>query len=682
MYMIQEKIMKIYQECFKSAGIFCFGVGILGLLTGCPPSESSPTTVTAPTWSQNLTVSSGAKGQFKVIEGTAAGADPLIIEYYWAGPGVDPPPSGEQAASSDDWLEAGWRKIESFGEPVVGLKTGGEYTVYAVAKNSAGFKRTYAKVTVGKPVGPEKWSTEPAVDQAALGRGQLLVTAGAVEGKGGEQLDPAADIRYYYAPSPANPPAEDKDQETDWTNSGWTSFTGGVQLTLPAKDYVVYATVSNNGGFLRFNFKDTAVTVPVRQPEWVTDPVVETDANPGAFTLIDGGMLGGNPFPQEVKYYYALEETRPIDKDIGDSDKWTTSPKRWKEITPENTVTNVSPASMNYHLYGVARNSEGTVLSNKVTFTVKGFSGWENVNSDNDSKDPSLSDAAVLEYDGDILIVGGTAGNTKQDTIWRGKFETTSSKWKWSALTNKMPHGISNHSAVKDENSNIFIIGGQLNSNTSSNQVWKGTPENDDFTWTTENDDLEWTEDRWPGRWGANVVYHEGSMYLMGGADTTIAYNDVWKSANGRNWTNLTLAANWTTRRDAATVSYDGRLWLLGGLSNNTERVNDVWHSAGSDADETGIVWERATNRAAWDDRDKLIAISFKDRIWLMGGRESSANNYLDVWYSADGVTWEESTKIKRGSFAQIDGAVVLDDTRVILRDNKSRKMVQASWIE
>ncbi len=671
----KDGVLKKYKQHFKSAGALSLGLFILWVLTGCPGSPSPPV-ITAPIWNRAPEISSAAKGQFTVKAGEAVGTAPLVLSYYWAGPGVEPPPLGGQAAPMSDWTDAGWIKLESFDEPITELKIGGQYTVYGVAKNSGGFKRTSASTTVGEPVGPKDWSKEPAIDQTALSHGQLLITAGAVQGDGGAALDPAADIRYYYAAVGTNLP--DKDRDADWTGVGWIPIAADVELTPVPGDYAVHAVVSNNGGALRHDLGSAQVSA--NNPMWLTMPQVETSDLPGVFTLTDGGTVGGNPYPDDLSYYYAVDDYPPTGDDIANPDSWTNSPKKWKKIEVGETATGLVPASREYKLYGVAKNTDGAAaaLSGEIKFLVKGFSGWDNENSD--SKESQLSEAAILGYNEDILILGGDKSGTYQTKIWRGKFQN--SRWEWTSLDTGMTKGIAAPSALKDEGGNIYIIGGKFSGTEFSDKVWKGVPSGDSFTWTELTDDANWSEGRWTARWGASVAYHDGTMYLMGGTDQDgNTYNDVWKSLDGRNWTELTSAAEWSIRRNSAAVSHDGRLWMLGGLKGGSARVNDVWYSTGSGEEEVGVSWVQATEEAEWSDRDELTAVSFKNRIWVMGGRESSSSTYLDVWHSEDGISWEKAEDVGLSGFKSINGAVVFDDS-VVLRDNSAKQMAGASWIE
>jgi serine/threonine protein kinase len=62
-------------------------------------------------------------------------------------------------------------------------------------------------------------------------------------------------------------------------------------------------------------------------------------------------------------------------------------------------------------------------------------------------------------------------------------------------------------------------------------------------------------------------------------ADGSTMLNDVWKSPNGINWTEMTSSAQWDERYIHSSVVHNNTMWVLGGWSGNTIRWNDAWSS-------------------------------------------------------------------------------------------------------
>jgi hypothetical protein len=73
-------------------------------------------------------------------------------------------------------------------------------------------------------------------------------------------------------------------------------------------------------------------------------------------------------------------------------------------------------------------------------------------------------------------------------------------------------------------------------------------------------------------------VVFDGKMWVLGGdrifEGPSIAYNDVWCSSDGVNWTESDNNADWSARGGHASVVHDGKMWVLGGGDKN-----DVWYT-------------------------------------------------------------------------------------------------------
>ena len=89
-------------------------------------------------------------------------------------------------------------------------------------------------------------------------------------------------------------------------------------------------------------------------------------------------------------------------------------------------------------------------------------------------------------------------------------------------------------------------------------------------------------------------------MWILGGTenyyfgDDKSLKNDVWSSADGKEWTQETANAPWSPRAYHAAVVHDGKIWVLGGGNYvpKYQALNDVWCSA------DGVHWEQVTDHA------------------------------------------------------------------------------------
>lgn len=130
---------------------------------------------------------------------------------------------------------------------------------------------------------------------------------------------------------------------------------------------------------------------------------------------------------------------------------------------------------------------------------------------------------------------------------------------------------------------------------------------------------------------------------VIGGPPTRVYFNDVWKSSDGRHWTRLTRHAPWAPRAGAVAVTKGSFIYLLGGEDgflcdpNRPDRCppyfNDVWRSA------DGVHWEQVTASAGWSPRPGHQCVVILHRFVCFGGF-GLPTNPVDMWVSRTGATW------------------------------------------
>ena len=170
----------------------------------------------------------------------------------------------------------------------------------------------------------------------------------------------------------------------------------------------------------------------------------------------------------------------------------------------------------------------------------------------------------------------------------------------------------------------IFVLGGR-----SLSDVWLSA---DGKNWRRETDAAEWE-----GRNSHQAVSHNGRLYVLGGLNyNENRLNDVWSSAEGKNWS--LDDAEWVRRWGHQALSHNGRLYVLGGYAGRfSNPLNDVWSSA------DGKNWSLEDN-AEWPRRSLHQALSHNGRLYVLGGIDNSFNYLNDVWSSADGKNWSRET--------------------------------------
>jgi hypothetical protein len=102
------------------------------------------------------------------------------------------------------------------------------------------------------------------------------------------------------------------------------------------------------------------------------------------------------------------------------------------------------------------------------------------------------------------------------------------------------------------------------------------------------------------------VTVFRDAMYLTGGyhINSHETESEVWISTDGLNWEKR--IPEWSSRHGHISLSYKGRLWVIGGWHEIPEQrinhgVNDTWFT------EDGLKWFKTTTDGPWTGLDGKI---------------------------------------------------------------------------
>ncbi|MBI2300537.1 MAG: galactose oxidase [Armatimonadetes bacterium] len=247
---------------------------------------------------------------------------------------------------------------------------------------------------------------------------------------------------------------------------------------------------------------------------------------------------------------------------------------------------------------------------------------------------PARDSQGEFVFDNHLWILGGwfTPQTPNPRDVWKSP-----DGLRWTRTVETAPWEHSDLSAAMPFRGRMWFMGGRkLPGAENSNKVWSSA---DGAEWTLETDRPGWCPRVSP----SFAVFRE-RMWVMGGTENFYDDNDqtlkddVWSTADGRDWRLEAEHAGWPKRTHAQAVVFDGKLWITGGGRWQPETVplNDVWCT------EDGVNWVQVTPAAAWDPRIWFSLVVYRGRMWVLGGWSRTHGNFGDVWYSRDGRDWIE----------------------------------------
>ena len=234
-------------------------------------------------------------------------------------------------------------------------------------------------------------------------------------------------------------------------------------------------------------------------------------------------------------------------------------------------------------------------------------------------------------------VCGGTGGFGVTEAAQAPRFD-------WVQATPKAAWQARDSSGEVVFRDRLWLLGGWFDSfQPAPRDVWSSA---DGADWTCVTPEAPWKHSDLP-----MTVTHNDRMWILGGwyngrLPGHESGSEVWSSSDGLNWERKADRPGWSARLAAGVVSFKGRMWILGGTENyyfgdRARLKNDVWSSV------DGKTWKLETEHAGWSPRAYHQAVAHAGRIWVMGG-----GNYVpeyealnDVWSSEDGVHWERATE-------------------------------------
>ncbi len=126
----------------------------------------------------------------------------------------------------------------------------------------------------------------------------------------------------------------------------------------------------------------------------------------------------------------------------------------------------------------------------------------------------------------------------------------------------------------------------------------------------------------WQARDSQGEYVFDDKLWIMGGWFSSYAAppRDVWSSPDGRNWKLVQKPAPWIHSDLPMSLVFDERMWMMGGWYNGRldghSASNQVWSST------DGANWKQVSKAAGWTPRIAAASVTFKGKMWILGGTE------------------------------------------------------------
>jgi len=241
---------------------------------------------------------------------------------------------------------------------------------------------------------------------------------------------------------------------------------------------------------------------------------------------------------------------------------------------------------------------------------------------------PKRGGKGLVWFNNQLWISGGASGAdnaTQFADVWNSADGGT-----WTRATQNAAFGQRYAHAMVVFNNEMYVIGG-IAASTYQSDVWRSR---DGVTWTQVT-----ASAAFGARYRAKPAVFGGRLWIFGGSSASGVLNDAWSTADGANWQRETGTLTPQARSDFGLTIHGGRLFLSGGFAvvppNGTPTYyDDVWSSA------DGITWTQVTTGPKFSGRRSQGFLSFDDKLWVLGGFDDKYPRN-DVWSSDDnGAHW------------------------------------------
>jgi hypothetical protein len=235
-----------------------------------------------------------------------------------------------------------------------------------------------------------------------------------------------------------------------------------------------------------------------------------------------------------------------------------------------------------------------------------------------------------------LYLTGGESDETGVleylDDVW-----STTNGTSWTRVSASAEYYARSGHAMLAFDNRLWILGG-ITEDLGGNPVLL------DDAWSWQPGANPWIERStnvpFPARVRASAMVLGNRMYITAGAGgvnptSPVPLNDIFSSADGETWIQVTGNAPFPARSEAGSVYHNNLWYLIGGLgkSGSSEvRFNDIWTSPDGGG-WTRLLVDEPGHAGHFSQRNGHGLVSLNNNLYIIGGEDINGSQ-IDVWTS------------------------------------------------
>ncbi|MEX0290168.1 MAG: hypothetical protein AB3N14_13750 [Flavobacteriaceae bacterium] len=336
------------------------------------------------------------------------------------------------------------------------------------------------------------------------------------------------------------------------------------------------------------------------------DPTLtwEESTDPNMDTILYDGYLSDNPNPNELIFQSLSSTNFRIDSHLSHRQKYY-----WNVVAKDGNGGETNSTTFSF----TTRDVRSSLVNENADFSERDFS-------------------EVIGFKNKLWLIGGWDYANGLNDIWSS---VDGDSWVLEKVNAEFSARLSHE--IVEFNNQLWLIGGFIRTgNQVLNDVWRSS---DGINWN-----LVTSNAPFPPRLGHCAVVFKNKIFVIGGRniDGPSSFNlgDVWSSQDGISWENVTPQNAFAAREVLQLAVLNDKMFLMGGISRDANDFNTVNHWRDIWFTNDGINWEVSNKQLPMFAHKDFGLNNLNGRLWFIGGNSEDFILSDEVWSSLDGEDW------------------------------------------